>query len=80
MTAASLKDAARGAISKETRERDWEEVRYRDADNMAIQAKNPEREVLAREGVAVAKGSEVDGASILLWGGIGVDGMVKGEG
>ena len=80
MTAASLKDAARGAISKETREWDWEEVRYRDADNMAIQAKNPEREVLAREGVAVAKGSEVDGASLLLWGGIGADGKVKRDG
>ena len=80
MTAASIKDAARTAISKETREMDWEEVKYYDDDGTVIRPTNTERDVLVREGCAAARSTEVDGASIVLWGGVNQDGRVCGDG
>ena len=80
MTAASFKDAARMAIKKDTYEASWEEVKYHNADGVMIQEGQDGRGIGRREGFAAAKGTEVDGSSVLLWGGIGDDGRPRGDG
>lgn len=79
-SAASWKDAARTAISKDTREAQWEEVKYHDAEGVMIQESQIGRGIGPRKGLAAAKGSEVDGASVLVWGGIGADARPRGDG
>ncbi|KAK4547569.1 hypothetical protein LTR36_000526 [Oleoguttula mirabilis] len=80
MTAASLKDAARQAIRKATREMQWEEVGYFDGEGRVVGEGRAGRGVGGRKGFAAARGTEVDGASIVLWGGVGRDGKVRGDG
>ncbi|KAI7277049.1 hypothetical protein KC335_g3 [Hortaea werneckii] len=80
MTAASFKDAARQAIRKDTGEMVWEEVKYYDSEGVMIQESQPGRGTGRRKGMAVAKGTEVDGASVVAWGGVGEDGRVRGDG
>ncbi len=80
MTAASFKDAAREAIKKDTGEASWDEVKYHNADGVLVQENQPGRGIGTRKGLAAARGTEVDGASILIWGGIGADGEVKSDG
>ncbi|KAI7309724.1 galactose oxidase [Hortaea werneckii] len=80
MTAASVKDAARQAIRKDTGEMMWEEVKYYDSEGVMIQESQPGRGTGRRKGMAVAKGTEVDGASVVAWGGVGEDGRVRGDG
>ncbi|OTA38126.1 hypothetical protein BTJ68_01985 [Hortaea werneckii EXF-2000] len=80
MTAASFKDAARQAIRKDTGEMMWEEVKYYDSEGVMIQESQPGRGTGRRKGMAVAKGTEVDGASVVAWGGVGEDGKVRGDG
>lgn len=80
MTAASFKDAARMAVKMNTDECKWEEVKYLNADRVMIQEGQAGRGIGIRKGLAVAKESEVDGASALIWGGIGDDGRVRGDG
>jgi hypothetical protein len=80
MTAASFKDAARMAISKDTNEAQWSELKYLNADGVMIQEGQQGRGIGPRKGVAAAKGTEVDGASVIVWGGIGADGKPRGDG
>ena len=80
MTAASFKDAARQAISKDTHEAEWEEVKYYDAEGKMIQEGQPGRGVGVRKGLAAALADGVDGASVLVWGGFGEYGDVRGDG
>ncbi|KAK5125654.1 hypothetical protein LTR85_011928 [Meristemomyces frigidus] len=80
MTAASVKDAARAAISKDTREMQWEEVKYYDADGKLIQESQAGRGIGSRKGFAAARGTEIDGASVVLWGGVGGNGRIRGDG
>ena len=80
MTAASLKDAARMAISKDTNEAQWSELKYLNADGVMIQEGQQGRGIGPRKGVAAAKGTEVDGASVIVWGGIGADENPRGDG
>ena len=80
MTAASFKDAARQAISKETNEATWGEVKYLNSEGVMIQEGQPGRGIGPRRGLAAAKGTEVDGASVIVWGGIGADGKPRGDG
>ncbi|KAK3712928.1 hypothetical protein LTR37_008813 [Vermiconidia calcicola] len=80
MTAASFKDAARMAISKDTGESQWEEVRYANSEGVIIQEGQPDRGIGRRRGFAAAKEVEMDGASIVLWGGIGADERPRGDG
>ena len=80
MTAASFKDAARMAISKDTKEAQWSELKYFNADSVMIQEGQQGRGIGPRKGVAAAKGTEVDGASVVVWGGIGADGKPRGDG
>jgi hypothetical protein len=79
-TAASVKDTIRSAIHKDTRESVWEEVKYCNADGVVIQEAQPGKGIGARRGLAAAKGTEVDGSSVVVWGGVDKDGRVRGDG
>lgn len=80
MTAASFKDAARMAMSKDTDEQKWSEVQYHNAEGVMIQEGQPGRGIGARKGLAASKDTGVDNAGVVLWGGIGADGKVRGDG
>ncbi|KAF2487977.1 hypothetical protein BDY17DRAFT_22303 [Neohortaea acidophila] len=80
MSAASLKDAARVAMKMDTREAQWEVVKYYNADGVMIQEGQDGRGVGLREGFAAAKCVDLDGQSVLLWGGIGADHIPRGDG
>ncbi|KAK5170756.1 hypothetical protein LTR04_004080 [Oleoguttula sp. CCFEE 6159] len=80
MTAASVKDATRQAIKKHTAEATWAEVRYYDADGKMVQ-ENQQHGVGSRSQFAAARGTEVDGASVVVWGGNDPrNGRVLGDG
>lgn len=80
MTAASFKDAARQAIKKDTHEAQWAETKYMNADGVMIQEGQQGRGIGPRKGLAAAKEVDVDGASVVVWGGIGADGLPRGDG
>lgn len=79
MTAASFKDAARMAIKKDTNETQWSEVKYMNAEGVMIQEGQQGRGLGPRMGMAAAKEVDVDGASVIVWGGI-TDGKPRGDG
>jgi hypothetical protein len=78
MTAASFKDAARLAIKKNTGEAEWQEVKYYDAEGKALAEGHGG--IGGRTGFASAQATEIDGASVMLWGGVARDGRVLGDG
>lgn len=80
MTAASFKDAARLVIKKPTAEAEWAEVRYYDEEGVIFQEGQSGRGIGQRRGFAAARGSEVDGCSVLVWGGVDDVGKVSGNG
>ena len=80
MTAASLKDAVRQAIRKDTNEAQWDEVKYLDAEGTMIQEGQSGRGIGKRRGLAAAKWMEVDGASVVLWGGSDEDAKPRSDG
>lgn len=80
MTAASFKDAARLAIKKDTGEAEWREVKYHDKEGKVVEEGRVGRGVGVRTGFASAEATEVvDGASVMVWGGVGRDGKVVSE-
>lgn len=81
-TAAAVKDSVRSGLKRETHEGHWSEVGYKYVD-----AKGEEEDlgehtkgVGPRRGFALARGTEVDGASVVVWGGSDADGRVLGDG
>lgn len=80
MTAASFKDAARMTIKKDTNEAEWDEVKYLNADGVMIQEGQFGRGIGPREGFSAAGDTDIDGASVLIWGGIGADEKPRGDG
>lgn len=80
MTAASFKDAARQAIKKDTLEATWDEVRYHDSEGKMVQEGQEGRGVGARKGMTAAIADGVDGASVLVWGGVDGNGEVREDG
>ena len=74
-TAAVVKDTTRKAMHMDTREAAWAEAQYRYLDAMRDEISHLEagvgvgRGIGARKGFAVAKGTEVDGATAIVWGG-----------
>ena len=80
MTAASFKDAARAAIGVSTRENKWSEARYYGPEDVLFQEGQPGRGIGDRKEFAVARDSDVDGSSVLVWGGQMADGRIRGDG
>ena len=80
MTAASFKDAARMAIGATTRENRWSECKYYGPNDVLVQEGQAGRGVGDRIGSAVSRDPEVDGNTILLWGGHGSDDKIRGDG
>ncbi|KAF2843434.1 galactose oxidase [Patellaria atrata CBS 101060] len=84
-SAALTKDKTREAIGRDTKMETWAEVQYLyvNAEGDAVKAKQGQVEVFeGRSGFASAKGTEVDGATAVVWGGVGGNesGQVLGDG
>ncbi|KAJ9621187.1 hypothetical protein H2203_007238 [Taxawa tesnikishii (nom. ined.)] len=79
-TAASVKDSVRTAIKMSTDEDEWAELKYYNTDGVEIKEGQFQNGVGKRKGYAAAKGTEVDGCSVLVWGGFGESGKALGDG
>jgi hypothetical protein len=93
-TAAATKDSLRLSLHRDTKEGTWSEVRYRYVDGTGEVEKkggngngsvdelvgDGKKGVGARTGFALARGTEVDGCSCVVWGGVDADGRVLGDG
>jgi len=80
MTAASFKDATRMAIGTTTRENRWSECKYYGPKDVLVQEGQTGRGIGDRCGFAVSRDPEIDGNSILLWGGRSSNGNICGDG
>jgi len=77
MTAASLKDATRQAVKKDTGEAECAEVRYHDAEGKLVQRSH----MGARGWFACAGAGDIgDGGRVVVWGGVGDDNERLGDG
>lgn len=83
-SAAIAKDAARAGLKRETHEAHWAEVKckYTDArgEEVVKETGDGNKGFGSRSAFAAAKGTEVDGASVVVWGGVDADGRVLGDG
>lgn len=83
-SAAAAKDQVRAAAKRDTHETKWAEAKY-----TYVDAKGEEQQGLLEEDkqmsrrrghFALAKGTEVDGATAVIWGGVDESGRVLGDG
>lgn len=84
-SAAAMKDATRETMGRDTKKHTWAEVQYQyvDVRGEVVPAEKARAQGLGmgrRKGAAVAKGAEVDGASIVVWGGVDEEGRMMGDG
>jgi hypothetical protein len=83
-TAAAVKDNIRASMKRDTHESQWAEVLYSYVDIKGEEEKHlpseSEKGVGMRSRFGVAKGTEVDGATAVVWGGVGADGTVLKDG
>ncbi|KAF2000011.1 galactose oxidase [Amniculicola lignicola CBS 123094] len=83
-TAAAIKDTTKTSVKKETHEGRWSQGQYRYLDARGDEEKiivgKPNRGLGLRGHFAIAKGTEVDGAVVVVWGGVGRDGKVLSDG
>lgn len=83
-SAAATKDAIRSSIKRDTHEAEWAEVLYKYVDTKGEEEKEipgePKRGLGERGQSAIAKGTEVDGATCVVWGGIDAEGHVLSDG
>jgi len=83
-TAAAAKDTIRAGIKRDTHESQWAEVVYRYVDTKGEEEREipgkPKRGLGARGHFAIAKGTEVDGATCVVWGGVDTNGSVLDDG
>ena len=85
MTGSSVKGATSHAIKMDVKQAKWPEVQYHSLDASGEEEKEIPGEprikgMGLRKGFAVAKGTEVDGASIVIWGGVNEKGQVLDDG
>lgn len=83
-TAAATKDAIRSTIKRDTHEATWAEVLYKYVDTkgeeeVEIPGK-PKRGLGNRHHFAIAKGTEVDGATCVVWGGVDSNNNILSDG
>ena len=83
-TAAATKDSIRSAIKRDTHEATWAEVVYKYVDTKGEEEEEipgaPKRGLGARSQFGIAKGTEVDGATCVVWGGVSAEGIVLNDG
>jgi hypothetical protein len=83
-TAAATKDSIRASMKRDTHESRWAEVLYVYVDTRGEEEKEipgePKRGLGARGHFGTAKGTEVDGATAVVWGGVDANGRVLGDG
>lgn len=83
-TAAATKDSIRASMKRDTHESQWAEVLYKYVDTRGEEEKEipgePKRGLGARGQFGMAKGTEVDGATAVVWGGVDASGSVLGDG
>ncbi|KAF1947978.1 galactose oxidase [Clathrospora elynae] len=83
-TAAAMKDSIRASIKKDTHESQWAEVLYQHVDTKGEEEKEipgrPKKGLGARGQFGIANGTEVDGATCVVWGGVDTEGKVMGDG
>ncbi|KAF3051053.1 hypothetical protein E8E11_010175 [Didymella keratinophila] len=83
-TAAASKDAIRASIKRDTHEATWAEVLYSYVDSKGEEEKEipgePKRGLGERGQFGLAKGTEVDGATCVVWGGVDSQGNVLSDG
>lgn len=83
-TAAATKDSIRSSIKRDTHESEFAEVVYKYLDARGEEEKEIpgelQRGLGARGKFAIAKGTEVDGATAVVWGGIDANGQTLDDG
>jgi hypothetical protein len=83
-TAAATKDSIRATIKRDTHESEFAEVLYKYVDARGEEEKEipgePKKGLGARGHFAMAKGTEVDGATAVVWGGVDSSGRVLSDG
>jgi hypothetical protein len=83
-TAAATKDSIRASIKRDTHESQWAEVLYKYVDTRGEEEKEipgePKRGLGARGHFGTAKGTEVDGATAIVWGGVDANGRTLSDG
>lgn len=83
-TAAATKDAIRSSMRRGTHEATWAEVLYRYVDTRGEEEKEipgePKRGLGDRGLFGIAKGTEVDGATCIVWGGVDAQDNVLSDG
>ncbi|KAF1921086.1 hypothetical protein BDU57DRAFT_36934 [Ampelomyces quisqualis] len=83
-TAAATKDSIRASLKRDTHESQFAEVLYKYVDARGEDEKEipgaPKRGLGARGHFAIAKGTEVDGATAVVWGGVNTNGQVLQDG
>lgn len=83
-TAAATKDNIRATLKRDTHESQWAEVLYKYVDTRGEEEKEipaePKRGLGARGHFGSAKGTEVDGATAVVWGGVNANGQILSDG
>ncbi|CAA9966477.1 hypothetical protein CFE70_009995 [Pyrenophora teres f. teres 0-1] len=83
-SAAATKDSIRHTMKRDTHESQWAEAIYRYVDTKGEEESEipgkPKRGLGARGHFGIAKGTEVDGATCVVWGGLDADGKTLGDG
>jgi hypothetical protein len=83
-TAAATKDSIRATMKRDTHESEFAEVLYKYVDTKGEEETEipgePKRGLGARGYFSTANGSEVDGATALVWGGVDANGKVLSDG
>jgi hypothetical protein len=83
-TAAATKDSIRASMKRDTHESQWAEVVYQYVDTKGEEEREipgePKRGLGARGHFGMAKGTEVDGATAVVWGGVDISGRVLQDG
>jgi hypothetical protein len=81
---AAAKDRLRAAVKRDTHEANWAEAQYTYVDSRGEEQKDlpgqPGRGVGHRGHFALAKGTEVDGATVVVWGGVDTSGKILDDG
>ena len=83
-TAASTKDSIRASMKRDTHESQWAEVLYQYVDTKGEEEKEipgePKKGLGARGHFGTVKGTEVDGATAVVWGGVDASGRMLSDG